>query len=151
MSSNPVSPQSMEKRTSLARATAVQFCTHLHTRSFSEAAKLFGPSADWLVVASPPDGSWGGSVPGPTMCASAADLLQTFEEWSFSVQNVIADGEHVVVDGIARGRGPGKVRYDNNYLMLFTVRNGQIMDFKECLDAYQVERWFETRREAGLL
>ena len=36
------------------------------------------------------------------------------------------------------------VKYDNVYLMKFTIEDGMIVDFKEAMDCYQVEAWFES-------
>lgn len=34
------------------------------------------------------------------------------------------------------------MKYDNIYLMKFTIEGGKVVDFKECMDCYRVEEWF---------
>lgn len=58
-----------------------------------------------------------------------------------------ADGNRVVVEGLSRGRGPGVIKYDNNYLMKFTIECDKVVDFKECMDCYEVEEWFRSKEE----
>lgn len=58
-----------------------------------------------------------------------------------------AQDNRVVVEGLSRGRGPGVVVYDNNYLMKFTIEGDKVVDFKECMDCYEVERWFQSKEE----
>lgn len=52
-----------------------------------------------------------------------------------------------------RAEVPVHFAYDNNYMMRFTIGCDKIKDFKEDLDCYQVERWFESMKrltaEAG--
>lgn len=51
----------------------------------------------------------------------------------------------MVVEGVCKGRGSGTEKYDNQYLMHFTVEEGKIVSFKEALDCYQVEAWFQGK------
>ena len=64
----------------------------------------------------------------------------------YVVESSTADGNSVVIRGTSRGRGPGVVKYDNVYLMHFTIsEDGKVVDFEEAMDCYQVDAWFESK------
>ena len=129
------------------KAIALEFCKHVNARRFDLCAKMFSESATWDVVADTKRADWGGPVNAKQRASWAGELLAPFEEWSYNVVSATAEDDRCIVEGLSRGRGPGKCRYDNTYLMKFVVREGKIVDFKECMDCYQVEAWFASRDE----
>lgn len=81
------------------------------------------------------------------MCQRAAGVTGSFDTWTYIAKDIITDveGTIVVVDGMCKGRGPGPLRYDNNYMMkLNFAEEGKISEVKETLDCYEVEIMFES-------
>jgi ketosteroid isomerase-like protein len=63
---------------------------------------------------------------------------------SFSVQvhEIIADGDHVVVEHTGRNATPDGRRYDNNYCWVFTFGGGLIREAREYMDTQLVTETF---------
>ena len=75
--------------TEQSRSVALKFCEHVNARRFDLVAEMFTDEASWWVFASK---QWGGSANAKQRAAWAADLLGTFEEWSY-VQAVTQSAE----------------------------------------------------------
>lgn len=61
-------------------------------------------------------------------------IVDVVESFKFHVDNLIAEGDQVVVEG--RGEAPTKDgrAYNNTYCIVVTVRNGKISQIREHLD-----------------
>ncbi|KAK9781116.1 hypothetical protein SCAR479_04937 [Seiridium cardinale] len=103
-----------------AKDVVLQVISHFNSRRFDLAAKLFTPDAMWHSVASPPSSTWGVKMLAIDFCTPTQELLAPFKEWSYTAAEVIVDTARngadgtVLVDGIAKGFGPGTHRYEND-------------------------------------
>lgn len=72
--------------------------------------------------------------------AAAADALTD----SFSVQlhNIVADGDHVVVEHTGRNSTPDGRQYENNYCWVLTFRHDLIREVREYMDTQLVTETF---------
>jgi ketosteroid isomerase-like protein len=74
---------------------------------------------------------------------AAADALTD----SFSVQlhNIVADGDHVVVEHTGRNATPDGRHYDNNYCWVLTFQEDLIREVREYMDTQLVTETFADR------
>lgn len=128
-------------RTEITRATAKAFMENLGDRRMEDLADLFGPEAHWAVVARTDRAhGFGGSKPGPEVAKAAKLFVDEFDSWEVNIVNIATEEDKAFVEGSVKGRGPGPKAYTNTYMMRFIVGDdGKITDFKEAMDAYEVE------------
>ena len=83
---------------------------------------------------------------GAAQFLEAIAIAVEFE--TFEPRKFIANGDHVAVVGFERGRvrATGQT-FDNDWVLLFTLRDGKIKDFRSYEDTYAVARAFESRGE----
>ncbi|KAF1963473.1 hypothetical protein CC80DRAFT_541405 [Byssothecium circinans] len=79
--------------------------------------------------------------------SEAMTKLSTFEEYSFEAQNIIAEGNSVLLDIACHGKGPGPVEYHQNYAFILTTSEGKIVDLKVWSDPFQVKAWMELTQK----
>ena len=70
-------------------------------------------------------------------------FLTPFDEFSFSVKSLTAEGDRVAVEANSHGVGPGSAEYINNYQMMWTIKDGKVLSVKEALDPFQVLAYVE--------
>lgn len=67
---------------------------------------------------------------------------ETLTSFSVHVHQVLADGEHVVVEHTGQNTTPDGRRYDNNYCWVFSLRDGLIREVREYMDTQLVTETF---------
>ena len=72
-------------------------------------------------------------------------MARVVESFKFHIDNLIAEGDQVVVEG--RGEAPTKSggSYNNTYCIVVTVRDGKISKIREHLDSELVSATFGPR------
>lgn len=100
------------------------------------------------------DGSWsipfrsdrfqfGGFRDKPAFIETLTGFLGGFERFSFEVINITAEEERVIIEAKSSGLGPGDAEYENNYLMIFFVRDGKLHTVREYFDPFNVLAYIE--------
>ena len=115
------------------------------TRWPAQTASLFDAMADdvswrWMGVS-----SWSKTFEGKQQVVD--ELFGGVEETltdSFSVQvhEILADGQHVVVEHTGHNTTPDGDRYDNNYCWVPSIRDGLIREVREYMDTQLVTETF---------
>lgn len=59
------------------------------------------------------------------------------------MHTLTAEEDRVVVEATTAGVGPGEAEYNNNYLLMFKLRDGKIHEVTESLDPFQVLAYVE--------
>jgi uncharacterized protein len=69
-------------------------------------------------------------------------ILDVVDSFRFQIEQIVAQGDRVVVEG--RGHAPTKSggRYDNQYCIIVRVRDGMIAEIREYLDTELVTAVF---------
>lgn len=136
-------------QTEISRATAKQYMNLLHERRMDDIEKLFVPGALWTVVARVDRApTFGGTNPVTEVLKGAKAFVDEFENWEIGVKYVVAENEVAFVEASVKGRGPGQKAYTNSYFLRFIVgEDGKVKDFKEGVDAYEVEAAAATIQE----
>jgi uncharacterized protein len=65
-------------------------------------------------------------------------FLGGFDSFSFTVQNMTAEEDRVVVEAVSEGVGPAGAQYRNNYILIVFVRDGQLHTVREYFDPFKV-------------
>jgi hypothetical protein len=66
--------------------------------------------------------------------------VQTFEQ--FEPREFIAQGDKVVALGHYRAKTPGGKHFDSDWAMVFTLRNGKVVQFREFADSAAINAAF---------
>jgi ketosteroid isomerase-like protein len=125
-----------------SRAIVLQFCDCLSRRDFAGIMELMTPDATWWVVGRPNAASPGGAYEVSNLISVVESFLGALDEFSFTVEGSIAEGERVAIEAISSGR-KGNLYYNNNYLMRYHVRNGKIQSLREFMDPDEVAAFIE--------
>jgi ketosteroid isomerase-like protein len=67
----------------------------------------------------------------------------------FEPQHYVAQGDTVVALGHYTGTTPGGGKFDSDFAMVFTVRNGKVTGFQEFLDSAALNAAFPATMRAG--
>lgn len=105
----------------------------LAQQAFDEAFALLAPGATWWV---PTDKPGGMLIPKDTMQQMVGSFLKIFVQSPvFEVQSMTAEEDRVCVQQTGRnGRTRGGAAYDNDYHMLFRLRDGLIIEVREYMN-----------------
>lgn len=115
----------------LSLAAALRFAKAVTTREFSSISSFCTPTATWSVFASRP---YGGILP-VAVNAKNAEVLKTFETFTFDVVSTTTEGNRTAIEATSRGDGPGSLTYRNTYLLMIKVDNkGKIASITEAPD-----------------
>lgn len=124
--------------TEKSREVALLFCKCLNERNFEVLKGLFAKDASWYVLGNPKYVPYGGVMKAEDRVSPASQMLNQFEQFSFTVNGVTAEGNRVAIEGESKGRGPGNKKYNNVYMMQFVMEDGKIKSFREFMDNYEV-------------
>lgn len=75
-------------------------------------------------------------------------LMAQFAEYRVTADEIIAEGERVVVRASAKARTVRGEDYPQSYCYVFTVRDGRLIDVLEYCDTALVERVLELPRSS---
>jgi ketosteroid isomerase-like protein len=92
----------------------------------------FATDAEWTLTGELPlSGTWRGA--DVIIDAFLARALASFAPGSisFEVTELLADGDRAAMEWITRGGSPSGEPYENRYLALFTITEGQIASVRE--------------------
>lgn len=71
-----------------------------------------------------------------------APMLKVLVGSKFQIQNMIAEGDEVVVEGVGHAPTKDGREYNNTYCLVVTVRDGKISQIREYLDTELVTEFF---------
>ena len=123
-------------------ATVLLFCEHLSHRDFAGMAKLVTSDATWWVVGRPDYAPYAGLHSVTDVLPITESFLGTLDEFSFTVEGTITEGDRVVIEASSSGR-KGTARYKNIYLMRYQLLDGKIWSIREFFDAYEITAYLE--------
>ena len=106
--------------------------------------KLFGDSlADDVAMRVTGHNSWSQTFKGKeVLFAGLYDYLSTLLADGRRTVPIrfIADGDHVVVEAVGEMRTKAGVPYNNDYCLIYRLRDGKIVEIREYLDSALCER-----------
>lgn len=125
--------------TSRTRATLTQWISAFNDRRQEDLHRLFAPDAKWSLIGRLDRAPWALEVSGEDLLKRSDNAL-VFETWEFNVENLIIDNNKAVIEASGKGRGPGSLAYNQNFLMRFILNDeGKVKNLRVALDAYEVE------------
>lgn len=118
-------------------------CTYISERNFPALFDLIDEDGSWTLPNRPDRFEYGGRNDKAGTKALLEGFLSPFTEFRFDVHSVTAEDDRVVVEATTHGVGPGEAEYNNNYLILFKLRDGKLFEVTESLDPFQVLAYVE--------
>ena len=113
-------------------------CQCISDRDFPALFDLIDEDGTWTLPNRPDRFAYGGRYDKPGWRNLLEGFLNPFDEFRFDVHTLTAEEDRVVVEATTAGVGPGEAEYNNNYLLMFKLRDGKIYEVTESLDPFQV-------------
>ena len=104
---------------------------------------LLHEEGSWSVPYDPARFAFGGCRDKTGTVALLTDLLGGFDSFSFTVDNVTAEEDRVIVEAHPHGTGPGGAEYRNNCLFIVFVKDGLLHTVREYFDPFEVLAYVE--------
>ncbi|MFW2829649.1 nuclear transport factor 2 family protein [Sphingomonas sp. ID0503] len=107
---------------------------------------LFGlihEEGSWSVPFDPARFQFGGFKDKPAVMELLTGFLGAFDSFAFTVENATAEEDRVVVEARSEGVGPAGARYQNNYILIFFIKDGQLHTVREYFDPFKVYAYVE--------
>jgi ketosteroid isomerase-like protein len=118
-------------------------CAYISERNFPALFDLIDDEGSWTLPNRPDRFQYGGRNDKAGTKALLEGFLKPFTDFRFDVLTITAEDDRVVVEATTHGTGPGKATYNNNYLIMFKLRNGKLVEVTESLDPFQVLAYVE--------
>jgi uncharacterized protein len=118
-------------------------CQYISDRNFPALFDLIDEDGTWTLPNRPERFEYGGRYDKPGWRNLLEGFLSPFDEFRFDVHTLTAEEDRVVVEATTAGVGPGGAEYNNNYLLMFKLRDGKIYEVTESLDPFQVLAYVE--------
>jgi ketosteroid isomerase-like protein len=129
------------------RATALQFLQLMSDLDFKPMFELMSEDAVWTVAGRAETFPQAGPQPKHIRAEMFDAFISVFRSLRFNIVSTTAEANRVVVEFTARGEAHGGQVYENEFLSLFTFRDGKIVGVYEHCDQQSVfafERSLQT-------
>lgn len=120
---------------------AIEACQQMSRRELDSVFAGFDEEGTWTMPFLADRFAFAGTRNKSDMRALLDGFLGAFDTFEFHVEEAIGDGDLVAIKGASRGTGPGTAIYENTYHLLFTFRDGKVLEVRELFDPYQVEAY----------
>lgn len=116
-------------------------CTHLGNRDAAGAITHLAEDGYWTINGDPESFSFAGKYDKPSMAELLSGFLGSFKSFEFHVLSITAEENRVAVEAYSKGEGNDSRIYENQYLMLYRLRDRQIVEAKEFFDPFAVLKY----------
>ena len=130
------------------RAMALRFLELMSQLDFKPMFELMSDDAVWTVAGRAETFPQAGPQPKHVRAQMCDGFVSVFRSLRFEIVSTTAEGDRVVVEFTARGEAHGGQVYENEFLSLFTFRNGIIVGIYEHCDQQSVFA-FERSLQSG--
>lgn len=130
------------------RAMALRFLELMSQLDFKPMFELMSDDAVWTVAGRAETFPQAGPQPKHVRAQMFDAFVSVFRSLRFEIVSTTAEGDRVVVEFTARGEAHGGQVYENEFLSLFTFRNGIIVGIYEHCDQQSVFA-FERSLQSG--
>lgn len=130
------------------RAMALRFLELMSNLDFKPMFELMSDDAVWTVAGRAETFPQAGPQPKQVRAEMFDAFITVFRELRFNIVSTTAEADRVVVEFTARGEAHGGQVYENEFLELFTFRNGKIVGIYEHCDQQSVFA-FEQSLQSG--
>jgi hypothetical protein len=128
--------------TERSRAVVRDYVASLQAGDSDALRASFTPDATWWLRGDlPVSGTWTG--PGEildTFLAAMVDRLDTSKPLTQELRGIVADGDTVVAEWTSRATTRDGQSYENDYAVVFVVRDGKIAAVREYFDTGYAQR-----------
>jgi ketosteroid isomerase-like protein len=118
-------------------------CQYISDRNFPALFDLIDDEGTWTLPNRKDRFEYGGHNDKAGTKALLEGFLGPFDQFRFDVHSVTGEADRVVVEATTEGIGPGEAKYNNNYLIMFRLRDGKLIKVTESLDPFQVLAYVE--------
>ena len=130
------------------RATALRFLQLMSDLNFEPMFDLMSEDAVWTVAGKPETFPQAGPQPKHIRTEMFDAFITVLRSLEFNIISSTAEADRVVIEFTARGEAHGGQIYENEFLSLFTFRDGKIIALYEHCDQQSVFA-FEKSLQSG--
>ena len=120
-----------------------EICQFLSDKNVDGVMAHLADDASWTIVGRPDRFRLGGKSDKAGSRTTLEGFLSGFSEFEFVVESYTAQDDRVAVRATSKGIGPGGARYQNNYLMLYRLNDGKVVEAFEYFDPFEVLSYIE--------
>ncbi|KAI1339122.1 hypothetical protein F5Y15DRAFT_384862 [Xylariaceae sp. FL0016] len=121
------------------KAIITAYIGHLSNRQWDQLPGYFTPNATWWTSGNPALVDQAGTTSASDHLPALSQLADMFSTYSFDIVNIIGEGDRVMLEGQAVGKGPQDLVYVNNITMSFKMtEQGKICDLREYPDHVEI-------------
>lgn len=120
-----------------------EICQSLSDKNVDGVIAHLADDANWTIVGRPDRFQFGGKSDKAGSRATLEGFLGGFTQFEFTVESYTAQDDRVAVRANSWGIGPGGARYQNNYLMLYRLKDGKVVEVFEYFDPFEVLSYVE--------
>lgn len=122
----------MRVSSSAAKLVVESYLSAISARDFDALPGYFNPSSSWWISGNPARVPKAGTKLALDQVSILPGLLTRFEEYSYNINTIVAEGPNVLVDAQAIGTGPLDLVYINNITSAYVIgQDGKIESLRE--------------------
>lgn len=107
----------------VSKTVVETYLSTISARNFDALPDFFTVDATWWIAGNPERVPKAGTKPALEQIPLLPNLLTRFDEYSYNILNIVAEGDHVMVDAQAVGKGPLDLVYVNNITSAYVVNS----------------------------
>ena len=120
-----------------------EICQSLSDKNVDGVAAHLAEDASWTVVGRTDRFQFGGPRDKAGSRALLEGFLGGFSQFEFVVESTTAQDDRVAVRATSAGIGTTGAKYQNNYMMLFRLKDGKVVEALEYFDPFEVLAYVE--------
>ncbi|MCK9453478.1 MAG: nuclear transport factor 2 family protein [Bacteroidales bacterium] len=113
-------------------------CKHLNDRNAEGVSAHIADEGHWTINGNPETFSFAGRYDKSAMSQLLSNFLGSFSDLEFNIVSLTAEDDRVIVEAYSKGLGKNSRSYENQYLMLYRMKDGKIIEAKEFFDPLAV-------------
>lgn len=125
------------------KALATRFCQLISDRNLDALFMLFHDDGSWTIPYREDRFPFAGFRNKAAIREMLTGFLGGFTAFTFSIENLTAEGNRVSIEARSTGTGPKAAPYENVYHMYMEIQDGQVHTIREYFDPYQVMAYVE--------
>lgn len=125
------------------KALATRFCKLISDRNLDELFTHFHDDGSWSIPYRTDRFPFAGFKNKAAIREMLTGFLGGFTAFTFSVENLTAEGNRVSIEARSAGTGPKGAPYENVYHMYMEIQDGKVHTIREYFDPYQVMAYVE--------
>jgi ketosteroid isomerase-like protein len=123
------------------------YISHLSNREIDQLSAFYTTDGQYWVNEDRSRMPFSGDIPLAQRLAGLKDFVNIFTTWSLEITSIVSNDDKVMMEGNARGEGPGEILYRQTVVMTFDISDGKIKKKREYIDLQETAALFSTLQQ----